>query len=339
VGYEVLDAGRAGERDVADHAHGPVDVVALDELPLPEAGGGPRVPRQLPPWVRSAARQLTPTVAAALAVAVLTGLGAGTWVTHRRAEAAQEARARGVVSAFAVVAGVDTYPSDAGQVADFTLRVFNVGDRPVTVAVSDARRRGPTPEPVFSLVTGDGTLRPGRDALVRARVTLDCDGLQALRLQVPVRSADGRLHDVPVRDDEHVGISQSPQALCSRDEYVDPLPVRLTGSLRDPVLELTNSTEQPLTISLDSGSPLTQASSEYLALTTRPALPLVIAPNSTRRLALQLAVQGCHRDLGPLSDGGLGYLGLRIEGNPDGVVQTGVDLSALVGAALERSCR
>ena len=114
--------------------------------------------------------------------------------------------------------------------------------------------------------------------------------------------------------------------------------IRLTGSLSQPVLELSNSTDQPLTVTLDSGSPLTQAASQYLSVTTRPALPTTVAAGGTRRLALRLDVQGCHRDLGPLADGGLGYFGLDVEGLHE-QNQVGVDLSALVGAALERSCR
>jgi hypothetical protein len=338
VGYEVLDGGGATSA-VTDRGRGQIEVVALEDLPHPDVDRGPRRPPRFPPWLVTTLRQVTPALAVAFAVAVLAGVAAGAWVAHRRAAAADEASARNAASAFAIVAGIDSYASGTGQVADVTLRLFNVGARPITVATSDPGADPSRTAPVVRLINGDGTLLPGRDALVRAVVALDCDSAGPFQITVAVRSQDGTLHDVAVRDDEHVGLTRSASAMCSRDDYADPLPVRLTGSLRSPSLQLSNTTDRPLTISLDSGSPLTQAASEYLAVTTLPALPLVMAPNSEQHLSLRLTVQGCHRDLGPLQDGGSGYLGLRIEGSPDGPVQTGVDVSALVGAALERSCR
>ncbi len=339
MGYEVLDAGRTQGADPAHGGLGPVDVVALEDLPDPhDQATGPSSPR-LPRWLTRRPEHLTPQVAAALVGVAVLGLVAGGWWAARRAAADQQAGARASVSAFALVVGVDSHDSEAGKVADFSLRVYNVGALPLTVVVSDNQSRPPQGEPLVSLVTGDGTVRPGRDALVRARVPLNCESQEALRLRVPVRSPDGTVHRVDARDGDQGALAQSAQALCAQGDYVDPMPVQLTGSLSQPVLELSNTTDRPLTVSLDSGSPLTQAASEYLALTTHPALPLVVPPNASERLQVRIDVQGCHRDLGPLADGGAGYLGLRIEGVPDGMTQTGVDVSTLVGAALERSCR
>jgi hypothetical protein len=340
VGYEVLDSGRAQRTaDGAQGAPGPVDVVALDDLPDPGDDAFKPMPRQLPRWLTTRPKQLTAKVAAVLATAAVLGVVGGAWWADHRADVAQLARARSAVNAFSLVVGVDGHDAGTGHVADLTLRVFNLGAQPLTIVPSKSGARLSATSPIVSLITGDGTVRPGRDALVRVQLPLDCNALQSLRVRVPVRSPDGTVHPVDARSNDQGGLDVNPQGVCMQDDYVDPLPVSLTGSLTRPMLELTNTTDRPVTVSLDSGSPLTQESSEFLALTTRPALPTVVPAGATKRLSVRIDVQGCHRDLAALSYGGIGFLSLRVEGAPDGLTQTGIDLSTLVGASLERSCR
>ncbi|MGN6302674.1 MAG: hypothetical protein ACTHN8_16450, partial [Angustibacter sp.] len=305
--------------------------------PQDHAGRPPGPPR-LPAGVRRAAARISPVLALVLVAALAAGVTTGAWFAHRRASAAKEAAARGAVNAFALAVGFDSGAGGSDQrVAAVAVRVFNVGSRPLSIAAAKGVGALVDTGSRVTVITGDGVVRPERDALVRVRVPLRCDALEAISLSVPVRSQDGALHQLAVRDTDQGMLSQVPQALCAQSEQAEPMSVRLKGSLSDPALELTNSTDKPVTVSLDSGSPLTQSASQYLAVTTRPGLPVTVAPGATRRLALRLDVNGCHRDLSPLADGGLGYFGLRIDGAGD-VSQMGVDLSALVGAALERSC-
>lgn len=339
MGYEVLDTGRTNDGGGA--GLGPVDVVSIDDLPDPhEHAGRPPGPPRLPDWVRRTAARISPVLAIVLVAALAAGIVTGAWFTHRRSTAAQETAARGEASAFALAVGLDSHEEDSGPVAGIAVRVFNVGSRPLTIAAAKGVGALVDTGSRVTVITGDGVVRPDRDALVRVRVPLQCDSLENLRLSVPVRSEDGTLHEVMVRDSDQGLLSQSPQSLCaqSAQSQMDPVSVRLIGTITQPLLELVNATDRRVTVSLDSGSPLTQDASQYLAVTTRPGLPVTVAPGATRRLALRLDVQGCHRDLTPLADGGLGYFGLRIDGAGD-VSQMGIDVSALVGAALERSCR
>lgn len=338
MGYEVLDTGRT--HDGGGAGVGPVDVVSLDDLPDPQDHAGrPPGPPRLPDWMRRSAERISPLLALVLVLALAAGAGAGAWAAHRRAAATQESAARGSVSAFALVVGFDSGASGApGQVQlPVAVRVFNVGTRPLRIAAATGPGALVDTSSRVTVVTGDGVVRPGNDALVRVRVSLQCDAMQAVRVSVPVRSEDGTLHEVNARDSDQGLLSQTPQALCAQSSQVEPMSVRLKGTLAQPVLELVNGTDQPATVSLDSGSPLTQAASQYLSVTTKPALPVTVPAGATRRLTLRLDVQGCHRDLGPIADGGLGYFGLNIDGAQD-ISQLGVDVSALVGAALERSC-
>ncbi len=339
MGYEVIDTGRT--TDGGGAGLGPIDVVSIDDLPDPhEHAGRPPGPPRLPDWVRRTAARISPALAIVLASALAAGIGTGAWFSHRRAVATQESAARAGVNAFALAVGLDSGASTepGKEQIVVAVRIFNVGHRPFSVAAAKGVGALVDTGSRVTVITGDGVVRPDRDALVRVRVPLHCDAMEAIKVSVPVRSEDGSLHQLTVRDTDQGMLTQTPQAICSQAANVEPISARLTGTLSQPVLELTNSTDTPVTVTLDSGSPLTQAASQYLAVTTRPGMPATVAAGATRRLALRLDVQGCHHDLGPLADGRFSYFGLRVDG-ADAVSQVGVDVSALVGAALERSCR
>jgi hypothetical protein len=338
VGYEVIDTGRT--TDGGGAGLGPIDVVSINDLPDPHehAGRPPGGPR-LPDWVRRAAARVSPALAIVLVAALAAGIATGAWFSHRRAVATQESAARAGVNAFALAVGLDSGANaEPGkeQIA-VAVRIFNVGHRPFSVAAAKGGGALVDTGSRVTVITGDGVVRPDRDALVRVRVPLHCDAMEAIKLSVPVRSEDGSLHQLTVRDTDQGLLSQTPQAICAQSSGVEPMSVQVKGTLDQPLLELTNSSEQPVTVSLDSGSPLTQMASQYLSVTTKPALPVSVAAGATRRLSLRLDVEGCHRDLGRLADGGVGYFSLNLD-SPNEMSQMGVDLSALVGAALERSC-
>lgn len=338
MGYEVLDAG--GARDGGGAGLAPIDVVALDDLPDPAGPSGrpPGRPR-IPPWARRAAARLTPVLAVVLVAALSLGLAGGAWFAHRRSVSVQEAAARSTVSAFALAVGFDgDVGTDEQTVGTVAVRVFNVGGRSLSIAAAQGVGALVDTASRVTVITGDGLVQPGRDALVRVRVPVHCDAPTAVHLSVPVRSPDGTLHELPVRDTDQGVLTQVSQAVCARTEPIDPVSVQLVGTLSRPVLQVTNASDRPVTVGLAEGSALMPTASMHLTLTPEPALPVTVPARGSRQVALRLQVRGCHRDLAALADGGAGYFGLQIQG-PEELNQMGVDVSAIVGAALERACR
>jgi hypothetical protein len=314
-------------------------VIALDDLPEPHRDADPRPAPTMPAWWTAHRPRPRRLVVAGLVAATVVGLVVGSLVTDRHARQTQHARERSRVSAFVLPSGVDVHDEGQGRVVDLTLRIYNVGAGDLSIPEAPSGARVTTADPLVTIITGGNTVRPGEDALVRARVPIDCTSDRPVQVQIPVLSPDGTEHLLTPVADGQFGTDQPAQSLCNQNVYVEQLSIALSGSLARPTLSLANNSDDALTVSLDSGSPLTQDASQFLALTTRPALPTRVPPHKTVRLAVRIDVQGCHRNLQPLQDGGIGFLELNIEGGAEGPTQNGVDLSALVGAALERSCR
>nr|WP_284288496.1 hypothetical protein [Angustibacter aerolatus] len=108
-------------------------------------------------------------------------------------------------------------------------------------------------------------------------------------------------------------------------------------------LLISNPSDLAVTVFLDSSSPQTLASSEVVSFSTRPALPLRVGAHEDRQLAVTVKGGTCTRDLDSVLQGGGGVLVLVVESAPragsTGLRSSmGVDLTALVGAALERDC-
>jgi hypothetical protein len=357
MGYEVLDADGASTA-LAGGPHAPSDVIALGDLPpvpgedLPgrrsgddpgrPRGGTPRRPRlpSLPSLPRLVGHSSRRTY---LVMAVLTALGVAAgalWTDHHLSQV-RRSELRATVSAVATPMNVSPLMTGQGQMADYTIKVLNLGALPLTVVKSSSAARPSASTPLINIVTGDGTVAPGEEILITARVPVDCSSDRGTEIVVPVLSADGSAHRLALHDLAQTGyLNTAPQQLCTFLGGGEQLTADLTGTLDHPVLALRNNADQPLTVSLDSGSPLTQASSELLSLTTIPALPLTIASHDTQRLRVVIEAHGCQRDLSRITLGGFGYLCFQAESVRPGVTTgTGVDLGPLVGAAVARACQ
>jgi hypothetical protein len=349
MGYEILDAADAEPAAAAAAADaaprgGPVngptattwppDVVELDALPEP--GGAP--PWVTVPWQRPNARRRPPgrLTSALVAVAALLGLAVGVALDHYHAQQVRESEARQRLQALAVVQSMTSRIILDGQLAELIVQVYNSGTHPLSVLVSPA---GPSAR--IQVASGSRTVPPGGAQLVIAQVPLDCASNQPLGLTIPMQTVDGTEHQLAPRSDTGAPLDQSSQQeLCTLLPDRQLLTAQLQGGLNDPLLQLTNDTEGPLTVSVDSGSPLTQVSSHRLSFKLVPALPMQIPAHGTRTVRIGLQVPGCiiGGNLPELSS--VGFLGLRGD-DPHGtqVAAASVDVGPLVGGVVARTCQ
>lgn len=345
MGYEVLDAADGVAGRVSSSPYPSSEIVALDDLPTPTSSPEPRRPRAPRPmltWLRTGpARRVWVLVT----VAALLGIGVGSWWTKQRAEQLQRLQAQSVVRVFASADSVDpSMPSQGGRFADITVRVVNLGPLPVTVAISPGTARPAVGSPTVAIVSGVPEVRSGDEALARIRLRLDCTSDRPLSPTLPVTTADGRTHQLPLRAGVNSTKQVIPRDLCANGMGEQALDASLAGTMTSPVLVLRNTSEQPLVVSLDSGSPLTQYASTFLALTTVPALPINVPAHGATRLQLRLTVTGCRQNAADLASlGQYGYLGFQGESPAGplmgGTANAGVDVNALIGAAMARSCQ
>lgn len=354
MGYEVLDAGGAAS-SVPSSPLPPSEVVALDDLPpAPSELDPPRPPRRggvgsrpTPAWHRPGwqLRSVPRTTWALVAVFAVVGAAAGSWWTERYGDQVRQARARGTVQAFATVESVDPLVTGQGTVVDYTIRVINLGTLPLTVRLSPTEGEPSSGAPLVSMISGRPVVAPGGDGLVKVRAPLDCssDSSEAMpSFAVPVTSADGTRQTVALRESTGPGVGVTPRDLCGSMLGMQNLDVSLTGTLDRPAVVLRNTFDRPLLVTLDPGSPLTQASSQVVSMTTVPRLPVVVPASGTTTLQLAIRAAQCRQDLSErLLMGGYGYL--QFQGEPPGVgtdgVNGGVDVSPLVGAAMARACQ
>ncbi len=351
MGYEVLDADGAANT-LSGAPHPPTDVVALDDLPAPRTEPSPRASR-----TRLPRRDRTPTGPARrlgldrlahtsrlawllVAAALVVGVAAGSWWTAKHGADVRRAAARSTVTAFATTLEVNPVLGDAGQMADIRIRVFNLGSQPLRILASPSSDQPSVARPLISVVTGTGTVAPGKDAIAAARVPLDCQSDQPLQVRLPVASPDGTPRQLTLTTPQDSVAESMQRDLCFVQGVV-PFEASLSGTLDRTRLDLRNNSDEPITVSLDSGSPLTQDASTFLSLTTVPKLPVTVPPKTTRRLALAVTAEVCRSDIQTLTEnGGFGYLSFQTESR--GVIRdgssVGVDASPLVGAAIAKAC-
>ncbi|WP_426563894.1 hypothetical protein ACPPVT_21395 [Angustibacter sp. McL0619] len=272
-----------------------------------------------------------------VAAAVL-GLVAGAAADRHHTAQVQRAEARQRLGALALLQSVSSIITGYGTVAELNVQVYNSGKRPFDVQVSP---EGATTEKLrIQVPAGSRTVQPGQALGVVVALPIDCTASAPPTVAIPVQVREGGEQQLAVRYVSGVPLDQSAQqALCEMMPDLEQLSASLLGTLTHPVLQLSNGTDSPLTVGIDSGSPLTEAFGHRLSFRTVPRLPLTLRPRATSSVRVEVGVPGCiiGSNLPDLSR--IGYLELRGD-DTHGVQVTGagVDVGPLIGGAIARSC-
>lgn len=353
MGYEVLDVGAPQAPPGpggAPRIRRPDEPDVIDLSVLPAQRSAPVSARSRPPgpaWLTSPTAVRTRT-AVGLAVVLVAGLlGGGAWTgRHQRQERVAEERATLAVTA--LTDGWTRLRWTRRPVVDVVVRVVNTGPLPVDVVPSAFGERRRTGRPYVRALAGGLRVPPGEELTVSLLQRLDCWSSSPVSLDLPVRTADGVEHQVQVRrggPDRLV-----PRQVCTEAAGDLAVSASLAGSLTNPVVELRNGTSGPVTVALDPASPLGRTSpSPPVAVSTTPGLPITVPPYSLRLVRIDIRARDCTADMAQLQwatgDGTLQLVGRSGAPEPAGDPPTDaarlplqVDLTALVGAALQRRC-
>jgi hypothetical protein len=337
VGYEVLDSDGAGTAPLDP----PPQVVRFDDLPEP----GSRTTAR-PSWLPRPTA-LPRSGWALLVVAALAGGLVGGAITGARATGqAQDRRdveRRATLAVFALATTGSARSTREGVAVEVSVAVLNQGPETVTLVESPARPPPTIGRSVVNLLSGPariGTTHPA--VVVTVRTVLDCATDEPLQVQVPIRTNDGKIHPVGAVEGGADLFGLSSRRLCPGSRSAR-LEARLTGSPSRPTLLLGNDSRTTVTVALDSGSGFTQTSSSFFSLTTRPALPIRLAPGQRRELTVDLELLRCFNGTPDLATG-LGVIGLRYERfgpgpAPDAAGATTVDLTPVLVTGTRRTCR
>ena len=346
VGFEVLDAGgRPGEPpDV--RLSGRADRIQPLELDPQQLDPQELDPQELDPQEppQPALRRgpgLPPGTWWKVAAAGVLGIAIGAVATQHHATDVAEAREARQVVAHAQFSDVSPRRTDGGTVADVRVAVSNLGTRPFDVLLTTPGSSAPPAGAAaqYHMSSGTSTVRPGETETFSTSVQLDCRSSDPISLTVPVRSAAGTASRLPVQSMDESASPMNGLDLCPIYGDQSGFSSTVGGTLSRPTLRLSNSSGEPVVVTLDSGSPLTEAPSQRLSLTTVPALPLRIPAHSHRTVRLQLRAHSCLAGTDASAVDGLSYVGLRADdltGNQ--VSSSGMDIGALVGLAMARSC-
>lgn len=344
MGYEVLDVG-APEAPVAPVApvSGPrpsatPEVVDLEFLPEAASTQAPLLaPSRL--LGRTAVR--TRTALVLLVVLAAGAVGGATWASsEQRRERAAEREATLAVTALA-----DSWTRVRWierPVVDVVVRLVNTGPLAVEVvgtSYGDPPRRGG----LFVRELGGGLrVAAGGELAVSVLKRIDCGSAVPLSLEIPVRTADGVVHQLPVRRGGPDRLI--PRVVCEQTSEDLSVMAELTGSLQRPVIELRNPLPRPATILPDPAQPI--GASRAITITTRPLLPLDLPSGAVRRVALEVRARACLRDSVDIQTAGHTNLVALSEVPGSGQGSSldtlrqpiPLDLSAVVGAAVQRAC-
>src|SRR3954451_13218668 len=341
MGFEVLDVGTRHPPTVESPWTGShtddADVVDLDALPepppdddRPESGGSS--------WLR-APTMTRGRVAFSLVAVLVTGLVAGAaWAgrVHERERAAE----RSATLAVKALADSGTrVPWTRRPVVDVVVRLVNTGPLPVDVVGSTLGDRPRAGRPYVRPLLGGLRIDEGDELAISVLQRLDCSSAVPMSLAVPVRTADGVVHRVPVRRGGAERLIPTQACEAGQDLGVT---VRLAGALDRPVIELRNPSSGPVVVTVDPLVPLGQA--RPVLVSTTPKLPVDVEPGS-RRLALSIRAPACIADPAQLQAAGdLALVARSLPSEPSiGLTSPArqslhVDMSALVGAAVQRAC-
>lgn len=345
MGYEVLDSRGAGPADSGEGPPGAVDVVDLDipnaiEPSLPQV---PRLRRRAEAAVSAAAnavataprttRRRAAAVATLVVVSVLVGaLLAGVAVRRQQQDQRDQER-RGFLAAGATVTNYTPSENGNSTVVQLTVALNNYGPLPVDVVTTPAGQTGGT---TVATVADSPTATRGATVAVLLTVPVECKDLEIDHgVTMPVRTADRRVHAVPVQM-PFGGEQTLRESTCAGSGR--RIHAAIGGPVSRPTLHLENNADENLDITLDatSGLPPLEDGGRAVTVTTVPAMPVVLKPRGSRDLRLLVTARHCPADVGLLLSGS--YLTVQAV-SPDGQdLGSGVDIGALIGVALARVC-
>ncbi|GAB3693492.1 hypothetical protein [Angustibacter aerolatus] len=216
MGFEVLDVGgRPPSAGVQPDE--PVEPFSFDELPTARDLDPPA---PAPEWRRRPAaliaRHRKPLLLGAVVAALVVGLVAGLALGGARERSAQREAARAKATVVAEVTTMNDYAFRGRRVVGLSVRLINYGDQPVSVVGSLFGDR-PRPGRPRVDVAGGNTSRiaPNGSILVAVTGLLDCSSQQPRWPSVPVRTADGTVHQVELAT---TGLGAlAAVTLCSRE--------------------------------------------------------------------------------------------------------------------------
>ena len=131
-----------------------------------------------------------------------------------------------------------------------------------------------------------------------------------------------------------------PADLCNQsDDARQPLEANVTGTLLHPTLQLRNWTAEPMTVTWGSeGQPDLAEFLEKVDLRLTPSLPLTLRPNERRNVRLSITTRGCPQGVSLDDLNGYSNLMLHGTGQYGQVGEAWVQVTAVLGAALQRAC-
>lgn len=339
MGYEVIDE------------HGPVDgadrsATASSRSPAPfELGDLPPVepdpPRDDSPR-RPRLQRLVRLPAVLASFTLVAGAVVGGYVVHQHAAGLAAAQERSVIQAVAVAENQLASGINGVRMATLTVRLTNFGPKPIQPVLS---KDDHTPSQVSPLIqaSAPGPEAPanGGSALVTLTVPLACD--QALGdLQLPVRTPDQQVHQVPVRSPGSDMLQQD-RTMCDEgppdNSYVS---ITLSGSVDKPVLRFANQSDQARQIWLRTeGNELRPLPGVQITLGRR--FPIDIGPEATVQVPLRVHVSRCIKDASQLEWAQV-WLGFQESGAgrdqvpADWQNMSGTTVGSVVTAAILRAC-
>ncbi len=335
MGFEVIDS--RGQAPTAGRVPGssPVaDVVELDDVDAPS-------PVELdagrPGAVTSSGRALLRerrTLLRLLLVAVVVAAVAGGVIGRRSATIAEDRRAAATLAVAAQAVGETPYELAIGLGAQLDVRVTNLGPRPVRLG--QAGPGSPGTRTATVQVLGESWLPAGDSVTVLVRTSVDCRVGRVLTPRIGVTTEDGVEHTTAVTMPDG---GRPSDRLCPRRSNSSALSASLVGTVQLPALQLSNLTADPLRVSLPEQGLFPYRDGRVLEVVTRPLLPTTIRPNDRLIVRLRLVSHGCVAELQDVQR--LDLATLTIAGTAlrtGGQEQVEVDMTALVSAAMVRSC-
>jgi hypothetical protein len=365
VGYEVIDeqgpvAGRV--RDPGPYASPaypraepsaqpltppaqPVEPYDLGELepvqtpvaPVPGTGRAARGPRlELERLAR------VPGVLAG--AGLLVGALLGGYVVHQHGVGQAQAEARSSVSAVALAENQLATGINGVRMATLTVRLTNFGPRQLEPVLSPPSQTATRAEPrVEASTPHPKAAADGGNTLVTVTVPLPCDEQLGV-LQLPVRTVDGRVHQLEVHAPRSEVLEQD-RTMCDRVEPTHSyVTATLVGTPDRPLLRFWNQSDQGRRVWLQSDA-ASLVPMPGVVIRLSPSLPHDVDPQSTFDLRVTVHVNRCFRDVTSYEQAQLwlGFLDTDIgrhepPDDTDWQNVMGTSIGSVVTAAMLRAC-